>query len=719
MIHFAELLADFGADAAAREILEDIQAGRDAVEKALFLAGKSGLDFPMAYMLCAIALEKAGDIGNALAYWDRALQRYPSNLDWLQPALRLAFREEANIAKAGECALKWQEFLQATFVEVPAPDILEQMNARGWMGKGCLGVHKNCLRGWLWLEANEKVSLKIEPESASFAVRLTPAAKRDQKILYSINEKLAGDCVIAFSCNGQIEGNPVVCSSPVLGRKTKSREMPQKNVTVIIPVYDDRKATLRCLATVLASRKHNRTSFNILAMWDHGPDRLLLENLRRLADKKKIILAETEFNMGFLGSVNRAIRLVPTGNVILLNSDTLVHGDWVDRLAKAAIAPDAATVTALGNEAEHVSWPAYYDRSIVDNPRLTARIDNAAAMLDQEKALCEIPVGVGFCMLITRRAIEKIGLLDGRQVFRGYGEEVDYSLRAKEAGLENYAALNVFVAHLGGRSFGSAKNALVAQNNAAIKSRFPEYSDDFSRFLLENPLAPGLEQIGRNLLESIAPDELHIYPWGYRYLPPWKEIDREACRAESIAALFAQKAGTDFRILLRVRHEIPIGDICFNLPGDLDNLKKILANWSAAQVVWHGASTTLSAIAGLLNLKEGVRPVQDGFLPLPVENIGKIWLAAPPHDLSGWAALCRAARKHYDTSFYSPGLENIWRNALRPQNLLDLPDMNNLAVMEPCGLLLCDEGDEPESWRNWLDEHSCGRLPIHYLEKQD
>lgn len=720
MNHFVELLADLGPDAAARDILADIKAGRDASEKAMLLAGKSGLDFPMAYMLCAIALEKAGDTRIAFEYWNRALERYPCKLEWLQPALRLAFREEGNLAAAGEYAMKWRDFLLATFVDVPAPDILEQLDARGWQGKGCLGIHKNCLRGWLWLDCEEKVSLEIEPVAASFPIRLKPVARRGQKILYSLDEKLARDCIVSFACNGSIAGNPVICSTSVPGRKAKTGNFPQKSITVIIPVYDDRKATMRCLASVLASRKNNITSFNILAIWDHGPDRHLLENLRALAAKKKILLAETPVNKGFLGYVNETMRLVPEGNIILLNSDTLVHGNWVDRLAKAACASDAATVTALGNEAEHVSWPAYYDRGIVDNPRLTALIDKAAAGIDPAKAVCEIPVGVGFCMLITRKAIEKIGLLDGMQVFRGYGEEVDYSLRAAEAGLKNYAAPNVFVAHIGGRSFGRAKMTLVAQNNDAIKAKFPDYSDDFSRFLLENPLAPALGQISRNLVSAIEKlDFLHIYPWGYRYLPPWGKIDRAACRSEAAAALFTQKSRPGLKVLLRVMHEIPIGDIYFDLPGDLPVLKEIIARWSTARVIWHGGSAAISALAGMLGLEEDEERARGELLPMPTENIGKTWLASPPHDLSGWAALCRLARKHSGTRFYCPGLEKIWQNALRPQNLLDLPEMDDLKFFQPGGMLICDLRNDPENWRNWLEERSCGMLPLHYLEMRD
>lgn len=714
MLRFASLLSTYGPDAAAQNILADISRDSLFPEKAIYLAGKSGKNFPLAHVLCAIVLEKAGDMANALAYWDLALKDHPCKLDWLQPALRLAFGQEENLDLARVCAQKWQQILEAVFVETPAADLLAQMEKRGWRGNGSLGIHQNRLRGWLWLDKGGKISINIEPRIPGFAVSLRPKASPGEKVLYEINEPLpdAGQFTVTFSCRAR--GNPVICSPARLVSPRTKPALPARDITVVIPVYDDRKATLSCLGSIFASRKHNRTPFNILAVWDHGPDAALLQNLQKLADAKKIFLAATPANLGFLGCVNHALGLVPRGDVILLNSDTLVHGNWIDRLARAAKIPAAGTITALGSEAEHVSYPAYYDRAIVRDLRLTALVDSAAAKLDCEKSLCEIPVGVGFCMLLTRRALERIGFLDGRQVCRGYGEEVDYSLRAMAAGLKNFAAANVFVAHLGGRSFGGAKKALAAQNNLAINNKFPDYEEDYGKFLLEDPLASPREAIGRELLQAIEGLEvLHLFPWGWQFLDPWDEIDREEAGQVSEVAIFAQKIYGSIRLLLKARHQIPLGRIHFMLPRDAQSLRRLVRAWRPGKIIRHGCAPGLEEAAAILGLGHIAGNSFKNLPPMPAIAPGDIWLATPPHDLTSWKELCLLAKNNPGARFYCPALNRIWRNARRPPNLLDLPKMDNLQILHPAGLLLCDSLADSPLWREWLDGHCAISLPIY------
>ena len=61
---------------------------------------------------------------------------------------------------------------------------------------------------------------------------------------------------------------------------------------------------------------------------------------------------------------------------------------------------------------------------------------------------------------------------------RGYGEEVDWCQRIRAAGGQHYCAVNLFVEHRGGQSFGSEeKTRLIAKNNALISKRYPEYDE--------------------------------------------------------------------------------------------------------------------------------------------------------------------------------------------------------------------------------------------------
>jgi tetratricopeptide (TPR) repeat protein len=63
---------------------------------------------------------------------------------------------------------------------------------------------------------------------------------------------------------------------------------------------------------------------------------------------------------------------------------------------------------------------------------------------------------VGFCMLIKRSVIEKIGGMDERYGLGNF-EDDDFSLRAALAGFESWVAEDCFIHHFGSRTFAGAK----------------------------------------------------------------------------------------------------------------------------------------------------------------------------------------------------------------------------------------------------------------------
>src|SRR5262249_3524184 len=59
---------------------------------------------------------------------------------------------------------------------------------------------------------------------------------------------------------------------------------------------------------------------------------------------------------------------------------------------------------------------------------------------------------IGFCLLIRREVLERIGGFDERYGL-GFLDDDDLSLRARQAGFRLLVALNAFVHHFGGRTF--------------------------------------------------------------------------------------------------------------------------------------------------------------------------------------------------------------------------------------------------------------------------
>jgi GT2 family glycosyltransferase/glycosyltransferase involved in cell wall biosynthesis len=271
---------------------------------------------------------------------------------------------------------------------------------------------------------------------------------------------------------------------------------------VIVPVYRNLEETLRCLHSVCAARQV--TPFRLVVVDDCSPEPELSAALARLAVRGLFDLHRFEANRGFVGACNFAMALHPDRDVILLNSDTAVSGDWVDRLRGAAFsAPRIATVTPFSNNAEICSYP----RTIKDNGEvleLTDRqLDEVAASVNRGKTV-EIPTGVGFCLYIRRECLDEIGLFDEASFGRGYGEENDLCLRARSAGWSNLMAADVFVRHYGGSSFGASKDGRIKVALETMARLHPGYGDLIRQFVGEDPVRPAREALDMGRLRRLA-----------------------------------------------------------------------------------------------------------------------------------------------------------------------------------------------------------------------
>jgi O-antigen biosynthesis protein len=266
-------------------------------------------------------------------------------------------------------------------------------------------------------------------------------------------------------------------------------------VTVIVPVYRDFEATRNCLESLKRNvvGKRNRRA---VVIDDASPEPEIKQYLTMLAKTSNFTVLTNATNLGFVGAVNRGLALTRTGDIILLNADTVVPPDLVDRLAATArSSPSIGTITPLSNNGEFTSFPGAYKSNPVsalatEIDRVTRRV-NAGSFVD-------IPNGIGFCLYVTRRCLDEVGELS-TNFQRGYLEDVDFCLRARERGFRNICDTSVYVTHIGSRSFRSEKRALVVQNLDALDIKFPKYRGECAAFMAADPLRKPREAIARAL----------------------------------------------------------------------------------------------------------------------------------------------------------------------------------------------------------------------------
>jgi len=280
-------------------------------------------------------------------------------------------------------------------------------------------------------------------------------------------------------------------------------------ISVILPVYNAFDDLVRCIDSVLRCTEGD---YRLLLINDASPDVRIAPFLAQLTEQHAhISLSTNSRNLGFIGTVNRGFDETE-GDVVLLNSDTIVTHGWLTKMLACAASDELiATATPFSNNAEICSYP-----QMCGNhpwmPDSDAERSNRALELASRRSYPELPTAVGFCMFISRRALRVVGHFDD-QYGLGYGEENDFCRKVVAAGMKNVLLDDTFVAHVGNRSFDAKKAALVEANSRLLISRFPDYPKLVQDFIAADPPRP-TRQLGRSIERILSaprlPGVLHV-----------------------------------------------------------------------------------------------------------------------------------------------------------------------------------------------------------------
>lgn len=700
------------AEILARRTLDALHAGDAA--SAVEISQYFSAFFPHmdeSLVLHALALSQANSSDtNALQAWDAVLRRNPLQPDCLAQALRLAWR--CNSSKYNE---RWIALLRNTFLTAPPILLLQELDAHGQSMLGSIGIHNGMLRGWTWqsLKGNDglpnfcvETGSVVAPEINIGPIQRLKTADRVLNIFSLELPKVRGSYTVRVTNapGRDVHGSPAVVSCPALSLYKKA---PRSNaVAVIIPVYADRRATLACIGSVLASRKANHTPFQIVVVWDHGPDTTVLDALQHLEAREKITLHIPPHNMGFLGAVNFALERHSGQSVVLLNADTLVCNDWLDRLHRIGARPGVGTVTPFGTHAELLSFPAPQVKVPVTRLAQVRRLDTACRKANADVASPSIPVGVGFCLYIPRTTLDAVGGLDGHDLFRGYGEEVEFCLRVRKHGLRNVAACNVFVGHVGERSFGAGKVALAAQNNVALFAQYPAYKTEYDNFIAVDPMRKLRERAATLAIKPLS-GTLHVASVLDGASPDFLYLDDQDA---DFALLLLQPCGARTRAMLRVRQNMPLPDLHFVLPRDFSSLTHVLTRLSPTGIVSHNAAPLFDLILDRAGFRAS--PAESTKVSLSSITLGATpgkWITPAPRTLADWQRLCNVARQAHKHVFKVIQLDAFWKQAPRPRNIWPAPVLGNLSLAAD-GLLLFGDAEGTAAWQRWAEDQG---LAVH------
>lgn len=258
-----------------------------------------------------------------------------------------------------------------------------------------------------------------------------------------------------------------------------------RKVDVLIPVFNAGLELQACLESIL---QFLPTTSHVYLIDDLSTDPVLKKMYASLAGNPQVTVHKNTTRQGFVQNINTGFKL-SKNDVIILNADTQVTQDWIEKLTAAAYAkPKVATVTPLTNNGEIVSIPDFVKPNDLTERYPLAEQNGMVERFAANQGIV-VPTGVGFCMYIRRRVIDEIGEFDVDTFGLGYGEENDFCQRAIKAGYINIVDDSTFIYHKGASSFTSEeKQAYIENHLQLLNVRYPTYESQVATFIEQNPL---------------------------------------------------------------------------------------------------------------------------------------------------------------------------------------------------------------------------------------
>jgi Predicted glycosyltransferases len=221
-------------------------------------------------------------------------------------------------------------------------------------------------------------------------------------------------------------------------------------LAVILVNWNRSNDTLNCLESINASTLADY----VVIVVDNGSRVEEIQKLRQV--KFNFVLLETGENLGYTGGNNRGIEHALQLNadyLLLLNNDTFIAPDTLQNLMRAAASDrriGILTPKILFHPARHLIWSAgtFLDRRYMMG-YLTGYKSEDRGQFDQPH---DLDYASGCAMVIQSGVVKDVGLLCDD--YFAICEDIDYCLRAKDAGYRIRYEPSALVWHIESASSG-------------------------------------------------------------------------------------------------------------------------------------------------------------------------------------------------------------------------------------------------------------------------
>lgn len=215
------------------------------------------------------------------------------------------------------------------------------------------------------------------------------------------------------------------------------------NTSIIILTYNNLDYNIQCIESIRSYTEKN--TYEIVVV-DNGSSDGTREWLSIQSDLKLVFPDE---NTGFPKGCNLGIQVAEKNNdILLLNNDIVVTPNWINNLRTCLYSDEnIGAVGPITNYAwNNQAIPVPYD-FIQDMVSFAETINKSDSSKWEQKVKL-----IGFCILIKRKVLDTIGLLDERFSPGNY-EDDDICMRIIEAGYKLFLCNDCFIHHYGNVTF--------------------------------------------------------------------------------------------------------------------------------------------------------------------------------------------------------------------------------------------------------------------------
>ena len=249
------------------------------------------------------------------------------------------------------------------------------------------------------------------------------------------------------------------------------------DLSVILVNYNTKDLLRNCLRSVFETVTD--ASYEVFVVDNASADGSV-EMLKREFPSVRVIANER--NVGFAAANNQAMKEMNGRYALLLNSDAVLTGQAVSDLM-TFMEGNAGSAMACG---QLLNADGSKQNSIANFPDYLSLMFNVPVLeylfpkrypskRFHHSSPIEIDSGIGACLMVRKKAIDEIGLLDERYFF--FFEETDWAFRFRKSGWKIHFVPSARIYHLQGKSIGQSARSRIE----FYRSRY-QYFRKWSRF---------------------------------------------------------------------------------------------------------------------------------------------------------------------------------------------------------------------------------------------